>query len=417
MGTADELADDRRSTRSSWTTARCCNSTAGSSPSRPRCMTRPPETFTTQTAPDSVFCSGVAELPDGRVLVVGGYGGLSTGQPRDRRHDDLRPGHQHLDARRRHALPALVPGPHRARRRALRRDQRQHHRRTATGPTRPRCSTRPRDSGPCSPGSRPPRSTRRSIRSRTCCPTATCSRSGRPRTSRSSSTSTPRRGRRSAARAAWSTAPRSCTGRARSSTAAARRPRTVARRPSHHGDDRPHRGDSDMAPDGADGPRPHLPHPHHARRRHGPGRRRRADRRADRQQRGLGRRAALGDLESRHPDLVPGGRDRSHARLPLDRDADARRDRAGRRQRPRQPWPRGQISRRSTPRPTCSRVRGRRSRSAPAGVTYGIDASTSRPPTPPRSARSTWSRWAPTRTRAIWASTSSRSASPRPAPR
>jgi hypothetical protein len=36
-------------------------------------------TFTTQTAPDSIFCSGMAELPDGRVLVVGGYGGLSTG--------------------------------------------------------------------------------------------------------------------------------------------------------------------------------------------------------------------------------------------------------------------------------------------------------------------------------------------------
>ncbi len=37
------------------------------------------QTFATQTAPDSVFCSGMAELPDGRVMVIGGYGGLSTG--------------------------------------------------------------------------------------------------------------------------------------------------------------------------------------------------------------------------------------------------------------------------------------------------------------------------------------------------
>ena len=39
-----------------------------------------PSTFTTLNAPDSVFCDGAAQLPDGRIIVVGGYGGLSTGQ-------------------------------------------------------------------------------------------------------------------------------------------------------------------------------------------------------------------------------------------------------------------------------------------------------------------------------------------------
>ena len=35
--------------------------------------------FSTQSSPDSIFCAGVAELPDGRVMEIGGYGGLSTG--------------------------------------------------------------------------------------------------------------------------------------------------------------------------------------------------------------------------------------------------------------------------------------------------------------------------------------------------
>ncbi len=39
-----------------------------------------PATFTTLNAPDSVFCDGAAQLPDGRIIVIGGYGGLSTGQ-------------------------------------------------------------------------------------------------------------------------------------------------------------------------------------------------------------------------------------------------------------------------------------------------------------------------------------------------
>jgi hypothetical protein len=39
-----------------------------------------PQTFTTINAPDSVFCDGAAQLPDGRIIVAGGYGGLTTGQ-------------------------------------------------------------------------------------------------------------------------------------------------------------------------------------------------------------------------------------------------------------------------------------------------------------------------------------------------
>jgi len=48
---------------------------------QPSVVTNPatPLTFTTINAPDSVFCDGGASLPDGRLLVVGGYGGLTTG--------------------------------------------------------------------------------------------------------------------------------------------------------------------------------------------------------------------------------------------------------------------------------------------------------------------------------------------------
>jgi Domain of unknown function (DUF1929)/Fibronectin type III domain len=35
--------------------------------------------FTQSTAPDSIFCAGMAQLPNGEVMTVGGYGGLTTG--------------------------------------------------------------------------------------------------------------------------------------------------------------------------------------------------------------------------------------------------------------------------------------------------------------------------------------------------
>lgn len=38
------------------------------------------QTFTSGTAPDSVFCSGMAQLPNGEVMTVGGYGELTTGK-------------------------------------------------------------------------------------------------------------------------------------------------------------------------------------------------------------------------------------------------------------------------------------------------------------------------------------------------
>ena len=82
-------------------------------------------TFSTVNAPSSIFCAGQVQLPDGRVLVVGGYGVHDDGEPRPRRHQHLRPGDQPLDPGRRHAPAALVPRPHRTARRPVRGHQRQ----------------------------------------------------------------------------------------------------------------------------------------------------------------------------------------------------------------------------------------------------------------------------------------------------
>jgi len=37
------------------------------------------QAFTESTAPDSIFCSGMAQLPNGEVMTVGGFGGMTTG--------------------------------------------------------------------------------------------------------------------------------------------------------------------------------------------------------------------------------------------------------------------------------------------------------------------------------------------------
>ncbi len=239
----------------------------------------------------------MAQLPDGEVMTVGGYGGLTTGQHRDRRHRDLRsvdrtpgrgsptctiragirtvteladgryvaisgnstnantwadtpevydPVDQHLDA----ALESLhIPGP-RGRVPLL-----------LPGAERERLHDRP-------VRGRLLRAERRATRP----------------------------GPRSVERAASSTARRSCTCRARSSTAAARRASssTTSRLGEHVGH-RPDGRDAEMAADRADAQRAHLPHLDDARRRDSARGRRRDDQRPEARH---DRRAADGNLES-----------------------------------------------------------------------------------------------------------------------
>ena len=92
-----------------------------------------PQTFTTINAPDSVFCDGAAQLPDGRIIVVGGYGGLSTGQIGIVDTNIFDPATNTWTRVANMKLPSLVPDPHRAIGRPLRRHQWQLHRREPLG--------------------------------------------------------------------------------------------------------------------------------------------------------------------------------------------------------------------------------------------------------------------------------------------
>ena len=105
---------------------------------------------------------------------------------------------------------------------------------------------------------------------------------------------------------------------------------TTHARAGHHRGPRHHRGHSRLAADRADALPAHLPHPDHAGERPGAGRGRRIDQRSER---GHDRRAAHRDLGPDQRDVVGGGADRHGPQLPLDRGADARRARARRRRR------------------------------------------------------------------------------------
>ena len=151
-------------------------------------------TYTEVDAPDSIFCAGNVLLPDGRVITIGGYGILKGGNLGIKDTAIFDPATSTWSRVADMHLRSLVPHADRTGRRPLRRHQRQLHRRATLGghpgglrPERP-------TPGPCCPGCRRPRCTRRSTRSRISRRTARSSPSARRRTSRSSSTSTTRPG-------------------------------------------------------------------------------------------------------------------------------------------------------------------------------------------------------------------------------
>ena len=123
-------------------------------------------------------------------MIVGGYGGLSTGNIGIVDTTIFDPTTEDLDARREHAHTALVSGRSPSSPTATTSRSAATRRTPTPGPTRPRSTTRPPTPGRCCRKSPHPRSTRRSTRSPTWSRTATCSRSARPRTSPTSSTST-----------------------------------------------------------------------------------------------------------------------------------------------------------------------------------------------------------------------------------
>ena len=323
-----------------------------------------------------------ARCPTVASLVVGGYGGASTGQARHRRHDHLRSGHVDLEPRRQHGLAALVPVADRAGRRPLRRHQRQHD------ATRTHWADTPEVYNPATntwtqltddldvAGARGgvpvlvPGPERQGVHDRA------VGRQVVPARRRRAAWTAGRRSERRRQRFE-----RDVPARARSSTAVARRTSSPTcrrrRRPRSSTSTPPLPTWRQTAPMKHAA---HLPHADDAGRRQSARGRRRATS-SDQDTNVTDRHAAHRDLGPDVGDVDRGRADRGGAQLPLDRAAAARRYRARRAAAAtcRRAAARASSRRRSTRRRTCSTGRARRSRRCPRRRHYGDSISVATP--------------------------------------
>ena len=290
-----------------------------------------PSTFTTLNAPDSVFCDGAAQLPDGRIIVVGGYGGLSTGQIGIVDTNIFDPATNTWTRVANMNLPRWYPtltelangdyvaisgnstdSSHWADTPEV------YDPTTNTWTLLSKISTsqvHEEEYPLLLPHPQRQRPHDRTVRGRDL------------RDERRGSDLDARRGaERNPQRFVDSVPPGQDPLQRRGSLGDQHDPVD-----EHHGGSRHDGGDAGLAADGADALEPDLPHADHAGQRRGSGRRRGGNQQSSRGHQGG---SAHRDLESDQRDLVRGGADRRGAELPLDRGVDAQRRGARRRRRP-----------------------------------------------------------------------------------